>query len=385
MPSMIDYMKWRSDITFSQTEVNDIDCIIFSELCYLPFEGIVPSVADGKYILLSDAAHKFFDAYKNGITVGAIIPDEIIGLFKHASRTRRFSDVKMWGYENDVNLKEEKQFSAICFSLENGVTYVAFRGTDDSIIGWKENFNMAIYTPIPAQKSSLEYLNSVAKKIKGDIIVGGHSKGGNLAVYSSLNSSDLAKKKIRKIYSFDGPGFKDNFISIKDVDTVDKIINVLPESSIVGRIFDIVGDYQIVKSINNGIFQHDAFSWEVMACDFVEAPAYTKQSDEFHVLLKKWVSNMTKDEVVAIIESSYNLLVGSNADTLSEISSEKIRFIMSILKADPEDKKNIWNGIRRLISEKYTSEKKKSKKSAKGQMSKEKTQSEEEVYLIEKA
>lgn len=384
MSNLIDYMKWRSDITFSQAQINDIDCLIFSEICYLPFEGIVPSINDGKYILLSDAAHKFFDIYKSGIAVGAIIPDEIIGLFKHASRTNRFSDVKMWGYVNEINLKEEKQFSAICFSIDDGTTYVAFRGTDDSIIGWKENFNMAIYTPIPAQNDALNFLETVAKKTKRGLVVGGHSKGGNLAVYSAINSSPATKKKVKRVYNFDGPGFKDNFISNNDYETIDKIVNVLPEGSTVGRIFDIVGDYQIVKSTNSGIFQHDAFSWEVMACDFVQAPTFTKQSDEFHILLKRWVSKMTKDEVVSLIESIYNLLVSSNADTLSEISSEKVRFVMSILRSNSEDKKNIWNGIRRLISEKYTNEKQKSKKSAKAQYEKEKDFL-DDAYLIEKA
>ncbi len=371
MSNIIDYMKWRSDITFSQIGINDIDCLIFSELAYLPLEGVVPSLDDGKYIMLVDAVHKFFNIHKDGISVGAIIPDQIIGLFKHAGRTNRFADVKMWGYVNDVDLSQEKQFSAVCFTIDDGTTYVAYRGTDDSIIGWKEDFNMAIYTPIPAQKEALDYLEKMHKKIKGPIIVGGHSKGGNLAVYSSINASSSVKKRTVKIYNFDGPGFKDNFISHSDMKTIDKIINILPESSIIGRIFDIVGRYEIVNSTNKGIMQHDAFSWSVMASDFVYAPEFTAQSDEFHILLKKWVSKMSKDEVVDIIETLHKVMTNSNVTALSDITSDKFKFILNILKSDTEDKKTIWNGFKKLISEKYFGDKQNAKKSAKIQISKE--------------
>lgn len=384
MPNIIDYMKWRSDIAFSQVGINDIDCLIFSELSYLPFEGVVPSIEEGKYIMLVDAVHKFFNIHKSGISVGAIIPDQIIGLFKHAGRTNRFSDVKMWGYVNDVDHSNEKQFSAICFTIEDGTTFVAYRGTDDSIIGWKEDFNMAIYTPIPAQKEAVDYLEKMHKKVKGPIIVGGHSKGGNLAVYSSINASNSVKKRINKIYNFDGPGFKDDFISQNDIKTIDKIINILPENSIIGRIFDIIGRYEIVNSTNKGIMQHDAFSWSVMSCDFVYASEFTEQSDEFHIILKKWVSKMSKDEVVEIIETLHKVMTNSNVTALSDITSDKFKFILNILKSDSEDRKTIWNGVKKLLSEKYFGEKTNAKRSAKAQFSKEEKTYVDDFIEIEK-
>ena len=356
MPNMIDYVKWRSDITFDKSPINEVDSLIFTEIAYLPFEHFVPTLDSGDKILLSEAADKFFDVYDEDRSIGAIIPGhDIIRLFRTLSKTKRYSDVKMWAYVNEISRDTEKQFCAMCFSFDNKKTFIAFRGTDDTLIGWKENLNMALFAPIPAQSNAVEYVTEVMRRTKDRLYIGGHSKGGNLAVYSAFNIDEKLRKRIDKIYNFDGPGFTDKFFdNITDETTVGKVVNVLPEGSVVGRIFDIVGDYEIVRSYSRGIQQHDAFSWSVLGAEFVQANEFEKGSDEFHELIKKWVDNMPEEDRNKFVDSFFKLVTASNASTLSDIMLDKFKFIKGVLTSESEDRKTVIVGLKSLLKERST-------------------------------
>jgi len=275
MSNMQDYVKWRSDITFAMSPLNEVDALIFTELSYLPFEHFVPTVTSGEKMLLSSVADKFFDVFDEDKSIGAIIPGPyIIRLFRTLSKTKRYSDIKMWAFINNISKDKEMQFSALCFSYDSKHTYIAFRGTDDTLVGWKENLNMAIHTPIPSQTEGKLYVEQIASITKDKLILGGHSKGGNIAVYSGLSVDKKIQKRIEKVYNFDGPGFTDKFIdTVTDSVAVSKIVNYMPKSSTIGRIFDFIGAHFIVKSFNRGVQQHDAFSWDVLGAEFVQVNA----------------------------------------------------------------------------------------------------------------
>lgn len=355
MTNITDYIKWRADILFDEVGINEIDSLIFTELAYLPLEDIVPDFNSNDKITIADIGKKFFEIHDENISIGAIIPSkEIVGLLKRVMNTPRFKDVKAWGYVNDIDIKNQCQFSAICFDIGDKLTYVSYRGTDDTIIGWKENFNMAFFTPIPSQRYGAEYLNGVAERTKGKLFLGGHSKGGNLAVYAALFSSEKAKKRIIAVHSFDGPGFQEDFIKSLDGNpTVSKITTIVPENSTVGMIFDAVGELKSIKSSQRGLRQHDAFSWGIMGGNFISAEL-GKAARDFHDLLKKWVQKMTREEKIDFVEALYKIFTVTDATTLSEINADKIKFISAMLKADDNTKKIIFNGVRNLIKEKYS-------------------------------
>lgn len=354
MTNMYDYINWRGDITFDEVGINEVDSLIFTELSYIPFENVVPGISSEEKITVSEAGKKFFEMHDENISIGAIIPSkEIVGLLKAVKDTPRFKDVRVWGYVNDINIKDECQFSAVCFDIGDKITYVAYRGTDDTIIGWKENFNMAFFTPIPSQKYGAEYLDIVAGRTKGKLLVGGHSKGGNLAVYSSLFASEKTKKRVVFVHSFDGPGFQEDFIKSLDKDPmVSKVTTIVPENSTVGMIFDAVGNLEPIKSSQKGLRQHDAFSWAIMGSHFVSAKL-GKAARDFHDLLKKWVEKMTREEKIDFVEALYKIFTVTDATTLTEISADKMKFVVAMLKADDKTKKTIFNGVRNLIKEKY--------------------------------
>lgn len=354
MSNVLDYVKWRCDITFSHSPLNEIDSLIFTELSYLPFEHFVPHISSGDRLLLSEVADRFFDVYDEDKSIGAIIPGaEIIRLFRLVSKSRRFAEVRLWAYVNEISKDAEKQFSAMCFSWDKKNTFVAFRGTDDTLVGWKENLNMALFTPIPAQTDGVQYIDKIAKLTKDKLYIGGHSKGGNIAVYSALTAEPKIRKRIAAVYNFDGPGFTNQFTDmVNDTVTVGKIRNIMPEGSFIGRIFDYVGEHEIVKSFNRGIMQHDAFSWSVMGAEFVNANEFESGSDEFHQLLKRWVSNMPEEDRHRFVESFYRLATTTNASTLSDIMLDKMKFLFAVITSKGDDKKVVIDGFKRLLKEK---------------------------------
>jgi len=356
MANIIDYLKWRGDISFSDSPLNEVDALIFSELSYVRFDNLVPSSIISKGIPLSILAEKYFSLHFDNAKLGAILPTEsILELFKLASESRRFSDITVKGFINEVDLKVEKQFCAMCFDIGKIATVITYRGTDDTIIGWKEDFNMAFFTPIPAQKQAAEYLNSVVERSnKEHYYVCGHSKGGNLATYSALLASEKAQNKIEAVYNFDGPGFKNSFIDEeKNNPIIPKLKKICPDGAIIGAIFNPVEKCKYVKSTAKGLYQHDAFSWELLGREFVLAKQQNKTSRQFHDTLEGWVGKLTDKEKVDFVEALYKFFTVNETATLTDIATDKVGFLIGVLKTDDNTKKTFFKLMNRLVKEKY--------------------------------
>ena len=356
MANMIDYVKWRGDISFNECSFNVVDALILSELSYVPFEDLVPSSVTSKGIPLSVLAEKYFSLHYDSNKLGAIIPTEsILELFKLTALSRRFSDVKARGFINEIDIKAEKQFSAICFDIDKNSTVITFRGTDDTIIGWKEDLNMAFFTPIPAQKQAKDYLSSVISRGNKDTYyVCGHSKGGNLAAYSALKIDKKQQSKIEAVYNFDGPGFRTSFLEAENNNPiVPRLHKICPYGAIIGAIFDSMEEMKYVKSNAKGLYQHDAFSWEVLGKDFLYAAHPTKSSIDFHDTLNNWVSVLTDKERVEFVEALYTFLTANDTETLTDIVSNKKGFLKGVLKTDEKTKKTFFNLLNKLVKERY--------------------------------
>ena len=364
--NIIDYIKWRGDISFDVDPFNEIDALIFSELTYIPFELILNDSEKGES--LSNLATKFFSKSDKDIKMGAIIPeDKIKETFNLVSTSKRFKDVTLKQYLNIFSKEEEKQFCGMCFVINKDYACISYRGTDDTLVGWKEDFNMSFNTPIPAQLEAVKHLNTIGAKSRKKLYVCGHSKGGNLASYAALFADARVKKKIVNVFSFDGPGFRAEFLeSINDEETKAKTIKFLPQSSIIGMIYDPVGACVYLKSLGKGMYQHDAFNWQVLSNKFELVEGPDKTSLDVHNLLNKWTASMSKEERVEFVEALYKLVTVNDTATLSDIASDKFKFILGIIKSDGSTKKVFLSAINRLIKEKYfKKEEKKSKASKK--------------------
>lgn len=356
MANIIDYVKWRGDISFNDCSFNEIDALIFAELSYVPFEDLVPASIASKGIPLSVLAEKYFSLHYDSNKLGAILPTEsILELFRLSASSNRFAEVLARGFVNEIDIKVEKQFSAMCFDIGKSTTVITFRGTDDTIIGWKEDFNMAFFTPIPAQKQAVDYLSSVISRgNKEQYYVCGHSKGGNLAAYSSLKVDKKQQNKIEAVYNFDGPGFRQSFLEAeKNNPITPKLYKICPQGAIIGAIFDSMEDMRYVKSNARGLYQHDAFTWEVLGKEFVDALNPSKASVDFHDTLNSWVGTLSDKERVEFVEALYKILTANDTATLTDIASDKKSFLKGVLKTDDKTKKTFFNILNKLFKEKY--------------------------------
>lgn len=326
-----DYITWRGDLSFEQSPMCEVDGLAFSLLSYLDYDGIVPSVpsTQREAPALLTVTKRYLKSKGKGeaSSHGLVISNDMIRLLVKASKSKRFGLSKPICYENHLCAQQEKQFSATAFLLSTGDVFVSFRGTDDTLIGWKENFNMSFMYPIPAQKEALIFLEKVAKSTSGRIYLGGHSKGGNLAVYAAVKSSPETNERIVAIYSNDAPGFAAEFIRSEAYrKTRGRIHTYIPQSSIVGMLLEHEEDYTVIKSGNNGLLQHDAFSWEVVGNRFVYLDSISDGSRMIDKKMKQFLSEMSKAERERFVDSIFEAIDSqTGARTLSELAGERFR------------------------------------------------------------
>lgn len=340
-----DYLDWRGDLSFDASPLNEIDALIFCQLSYINFSGLAPSDFNSS-IKLSDLAHLFFASsdFKSRSNLGMMIDPKTNVLLKKAGESVRFKDVLVTGFVSKYNSEKEEQFSAVTFLLSESSllskqrVFVAFRGTDDTLIGWKEDFNLAFMTKVPAQEDAFAYLNEAAKNFKkSELIVGGHSKGGNLAVYASAYLAEKEKKQVSLIYNFDGPGFSrsdldsDDFFSIKT-----KVRSVFPQFSIIGMLFHHFDSYKIVLSDEKLVMQHNPFSWFVKGTSFESKSELDSGSEIFFTSFNKWFESLMEGQRQQFVETLFSVLMSTKAKTNSELSKDWLKNAGKIIKAFAE-------------------------------------------------
>ena len=324
MGTLYDYINWRGDLSFAEAPFNEVDSLIFSLLSYIDLDGIVSKEHAGPAVPLKTVANTFFakNPDPKKISMGVIVPKDIIKLFRMLKDTRRFRNVETKAYVNLIDTKKEMQFSATTFLPGDGTVLVAYRGTDDTLVGWKEDFNMSFLSVVPAQEEAERYLNEAALYAEGNIRLTGHSKGGNLAVYAAVHCHSEVKKRLIQAWSNDGPGFGSGMLNDPRYIDVRPIIKTLvPQSSIVGMLLEHDENYTVVKSRQTGPFQHDGLSWEVMGGSFVHLKDVTGESRRFNRTLNDWIQKMTPEQREQFVESLYQILSADNALTLTDLVS----------------------------------------------------------------
>ena len=233
------------------------------------------------------------------------------------------------------------------YRLPSGMLVVAFRGTDDSLVGWKEDFNMAFQYPVPAQVTAADYLARVAALWKdAPIVLTGHSKGGNLAVYAAMNASDEVKDRVERIYSLDGPGFPEAVVNSFEYSSVsDRIVKIVPDSSVVGMVLETPERCMVVKSDVEGIMQHFAFSWQMHGGEFDKVEDVANSSVTFNKALNKWLSNLSKEQRERAVDALFAVLEASGAGSISAMMAAGPKVIPEMLGTyvglSIEDRRNL--------------------------------------------
>ncbi len=356
MNNIMDYLDWRGDLSFDQDLLNEVDSLILSTLAYIEYDGIVKFQEQDEGVLLSEIAGKAYDA------IDFTAPrckdpffEHIPDLLLKAASTRRFGSLTLSYYINRINYDNSEQFSAMVFSLHKKLHYIAFRGTDDNLIGWKEDFMMSFLDEVQAQRDAVEYTRYLLTMLKGDIYLGGHSKGGNLAVYVAATCEE-AKDRLIAVFNNDGPGFQEKFLESEGYHSVvSKIHTILPKSSVVGMLMEHLEDYVVVNSNQKGIMQHNALSWEVLGNHFVYKPGVNKSSIFLNQALRQWLNEVSMEERAEFVTELFDIIDASGLGTVSSISSEKRIAVNAMLKAysnmSPETKSFMKKLIYKFIEE----------------------------------
>lgn len=353
MANITDYIDWRGDISFSASPFNDIDALIMTQLAMVDLSGVVPSDPNDGYISLADAAELYFaDKKRESEPVSVVIPSETYVLFKKIAESKRFGNIKLTAHVSHVDVEREKQFSAITVKPGDGSIFVAFRGTDDTIVGWKEDFNMSFMPTIPSQTEAAEYLDRVARRAYGKLRVGGHSKGGNLAVYAAVKCSPRVRRRILTVYNYDAPGFNREFLSLPEYGELDgRLKTVVPQSSVVGMLLENDGKYSVVKSRESGLLQHNAFSWEVLGTEFVRLNELTKESRDMTAVMNEWLSKLDMDARKKFVDAVYNILIATKATTVTELNDDKYSILRALKDTDKETRRMVMKTFGLLFGE----------------------------------
>ena len=346
---LLEYLDWRGDLTLEQSPFNEVDNLILAELSFVDFSGIVPGVQEGKGIPLYQAAEQFFANVppEEGVEMGVLVPEAVLEMLQKMALSNRFSGMKLHAFIDWVDHENAEQFSALTIETGDGALYLSFRGTDDTLAGWKEDFHMAFMPEIPAQKMAVEYVQTVAKQFPRRILrLGGHSKGGNLAVYAGIFCSPNIQKRIDTIWSNDGPGFHKEIFSRPEYQRVtDRIVSIIPKSSVVGMLLEHEEDYIVVDSSQRGFMQHDGFSWEVLGSRFVRLRSVTRQGRMNDLVLKEWVHHMPMEQREKFVDGLFEVLTASGAETLTDLKEERLRSAAAMVRAMKDMEKDTRDAL----------------------------------------
>ena len=348
MANLLDYIAWRGDLPLTADGWNDIDALILATACYNNFpDAAVPgarwSVRELAAMLPPAPADKPHVANR-------------VLLFSRMAQSNRFGGLMLRDFVNEVDMARNIQFSAVTADCPDGSVFVAFRGTDSTLVGWKEDFMMAFETPVPAQAAAVAYLERAAAGAKGrPLRAAGHSKGGNLAVYAAMNVSEAAQARLETVYSFDGPGLDEDSIRSEGYARVrSRIRSFVPQASIVGLLLAYHPDYAVVKSTAvGGINQHDTFTWQVEGPRFLEAEQVNRGSEAIDQALNEWLRQCTAEQRRVFVNTLFDILESTNAVQLSDMRRNVRASATAILEAtrriDPAAGRMIWELLGRFV------------------------------------
>ena len=332
--TFLTYVRERMD-TFLDRPLCAIDSLVFSWLAYahLGEDQVNACLPEGI------ALHEMLRAEEFDNMFGSTWdPEGSRDLLFAVCASPRFRDARLTEFRFKTARSAEEQFAAMTFILPDGSSYVAFRGTDSTIVGWKEDFNMTFLNPVPAQEEARTYLEYVASVTTGPLYVGGHSKGGNLAVYAVATCNKSCRERVARVFSHDGPGFHREFCASDAYRNILPImVKTVPKSSMIGAVLSEGPDCHpiIVESGGFSLFQHNPFLWEVdvESATFVEADGFTASSRYFDSTLDAWMDKYSLAERARFVDALFDVIRVTGAKRFSDIMADRKTNVLLMLEA----------------------------------------------------
>ncbi|HFI0056136.1 TPA: DUF2974 domain-containing protein [Streptococcus suis] len=353
MANLLDYLKESQFDSFYDRPLNKLDILALTELAYLPFDSLVPADFTEKGVRIDQLAEDFAAKYQDEFPPFSMVTKSRLAMFQLLAQAKRFKHLRAFAYVDQYELDLQKQFAVISYRLDRQTIVTCFRGTDDTIIGWKEDFHMTYMEEIPAQKSAKEYLEGLIGSQPGLFYISGHSKGGNLALYASSKLAPDLQERILQVYPYDAPGLhKKHLESPSYLMLADRVHPIIPQNSVVGMMLETPDHVQIVQSNTIGLLQHISFSWEINGNDFKPAPALTEDSLQVDQTLKTWTASLTEEELQEFFDLFFGLIMEAGIEKLADLTVnplQKLQEIDRLRKELPDEKAQMLDKLSRLL------------------------------------
>ena len=350
--NLFTYLKWRGDLTIQQDPLNEIDGLMFSELSYLRLDRIVPAVGEEGMISIKEA-NRLYKKTNQKLMYYA----QKEAMFDAMAESKRYGEMTLCHYVSTTDTKTQQQFAAMHINVAPGQTFIVFRGTDSTVVGWREDCNMSYMMPVPAQQSAVDYVERTVKGLFKKYYLGGHSKGGNLAIYSAVFSNPKFQRKIAGVYSYDGPGFNRTmvndaaYIAIKD-----RIHAFVPEESVVGLLMEHEEDYFVVQSNQMGLLQHEGLFWKISGNQFELADQLHPMSQEISDGIRSFLGKVSEEEKKVLVDSFFSVFEKAGVDDFRDLLDIDAKMAAALLKAvasvPKETRELIGKLIKLLVEEK---------------------------------
>ncbi len=355
MANLMDYLEWRGDVSFATDPFNEVDNLILAELAYVDFSSCVPGMASERRVSIREAAEWFWSQHtREEVLASRTLYHMAPMILEKLPDAPRFAGVELTGYTNVVSDETDEQMAAMTCFLPDGTAYAAFRGTDDTITGWKEDFNLSFLPQTPGQRRAAEYLSEMFAGTEMPIRVGGHSKGGNFAVYAAAFCKTEIRERIREVYTNDGPGFLKDVTSREEYQEIlPRIISIIPEESVFGLLLDSSYKHRVVRSSERGLRQHDALSWMVRRNRFEAVPANSEVSRFLNLTLSRWIEGVPREERKEFVDTVFSVIEAAGEDTVSGLQRDGLKSLPEMARflwrMDEEDQRRLRGILRELL------------------------------------
>ena len=355
MKNMLDYIKEFGHVSFEERAFSEIDALVLTELEYLPLEKVVPSDENGENFVTVKEIAEYMQEHKQELfdENPMMITQERHEVSQVIADAPRFQSLKFFGVVSEWDKDTTKQFAAVTVEVEPSVRLVVFRGTDETLIGWKEDFLMTYSPLVAAQTDAKEYLAKQASLWDGDLMISGHSKGGNLAIYAAATQTEDVQLRIVDIFCFDSPGLYRSVLETKGYQNIVPLaMRYIPQDSLVGLMLESEVPYVIVKSNATGAMQHSAMTWEIEDGQFIKMEKLTKNSQLNDQTFKKWTESVSDEELELFWNVFFELLFSVGIDTVNDLYGQFMHYVQEFLKAAgnmDEEKRELLTRIALLL------------------------------------
>lgn len=349
MGNILTYLKWRGDLTFQERPFCEVDSLVLAMLSYADLAGCVPGVdEEGDVALLG--AWKIFQQSEHSPGYTSCTPGELL---EAMAVSRRFQSARLSRFQNIIDTEISTQFAAVQVELDDGTVYISYRGTDETIVGWREDFCIG-YEVTPAQEMAADYLRQTIQPGK-EYRLGGHSKGGNLALYAALRCPEELWDQVTGIYCNDSPGLcrelcpEDEFMRVET-----KVTRILPGFSVIGTLFLYGRPAAVVESSADAFLQHDAFTWQIEGDRFQKRERLEDTAGFYVRAFDQWINSADMDQRKVFTKDFFDALEANGAKTITEVANGGIdgfgTILMSIINSESRTKIVVFNFIRSFVS-----------------------------------